>query len=485
MSGFVFSLVENTHLVQHSGGYFLFSEVPLRVLRLNSALFAALEPLTAGGEISLPSGSPPQLLRSMLTLVSRGYLRLVSPAELRGYPRVSVIIPVRDQPEELAGCLGSLAGLDYPHDNLEVIVVDDGSKEPLTGLTSPLGLKLLRLGKSLGPAAARNTGVAGSGGDILAFIDADCTASGGWLRELVPFFELEGIGAVGGFVASLYRRSYLDRYEAAFSSLNMGPRVIYQPVRSSSFYVPSCNLLVRRGVFLATGGFKGDMHVGEDVDFCWRMRDLGHDLLYVPFGRVAHKHPNHLGKMLERRWFYGTSEAPLYRAHRVKKKLFPIPIYAGLSFLALVAAVLLFSPYPLLALPPLLGADFWQKSHVLWRLKMPLALKKRLSSVLRGHFSFYYLAFFHLLRYYFILLVGLGFLWHPVWLLGGLALIMVSLVDYLVKKPGLPYPVFLYYYTLEHLAYQVGVFWGCLKRGYFGAYIPAFSVRDASPKSLL
>jgi hypothetical protein len=82
-----------------------------------------------------------------------------------------------------------------------------------------------------------------------------------------------------------------------------------------------------------------------------------------------------------------------------------------------------------------------------------------------------YFAFFHLIRYYLVLLAGLGFLRYPVWIFGGAALLYASIVDYLLKRPKLFYPVFLSFYLLEHLAYQVGVFWGCLKKGYFGSYL--------------
>jgi hypothetical protein len=68
------------------------------------------------------------------------------------------------------------------------------------------------------------------------------------------------------------------------------------------------------------------------------------------------------------------------------------------------------------------------------------------------------------------LLAGLGFLWYPVWIFAGLALVYASIVDYMLKRPGLFYPVFLFFYLLEQIAYQVGVFWGCLKKGYFGSY---------------
>ena len=105
---------------------------------------------------------------------------------------------------------------------------------------------------------------------------------------------------------------------------------------------------------------------------------------------------------------------------------------------------------------------------------MGLPFRRIVYAALRSYLSFFYFAFFHLIRYYLILFIGLGFLWCPMWIFGGTAVIYASIVDYLVKKPELFYPVFLFFYVMEHLAYQVGVFWGCVKKGYFGSYLVNF-----------
>jgi mycofactocin glycosyltransferase len=124
-------------------------------------------------------------------------------------------------------------------------------------------------------------------------------------------------------VSGYFAGSALDRYENAFSSLSMGARILYSGPDNSLVYTPMCNLLVRRGAYVETEGIRADMRVGEDVDFCWRMRARGHVLLYVPFGTVPHKDRNRLDRMFRRRSEYGTSEATLYRLHPAKKKIFP------------------------------------------------------------------------------------------------------------------------------------------------------------------
>lgn len=470
MNGFTFALKPTVTPVRDEDGFSLVSRVPLRMLRVNEPLYRIVSEIREGVSPSYP----PATLRTLLSLVSSGYLSLTGLPEPAGYPRISVIIPVKDQPDDLAECLEALMSLDYPPDRLEIIVVDDGSEKDIAQLLISERLTVLRQSPSRGQAAARNLGAEKAGGELLAFLDADCMAGEDWLRELVPFFDADGVKAVGGSVSGYYRRGLLDRYEAVASSLNMGKRLIIEGASASTFYVPTANLIVDRDAFRELGGFNETMSVGEDVDFCWRLREAGHVLLYAPGGDVAHKHRNHLGKMLLRRLDYGTSEAPLYRAHRGKVKTFVISPFGGLSFLAVMLSVLLVNPYPLLALPLSFMLDMWRMSRAAAGFPGSPGLRRTLAPALRGHLSFIYFAGFHLVRYYLVVILALGFAWPPFWWFAGTLLVIASVVDYVVKKPRLLYPFFLFFYLAEHVFYQVGVFLGCVKRWYFGSYRVSF-----------
>jgi len=479
MREFGFSLAANTFLREDPDGYFLLSRLPIKILRLNESLFNLLKYIRDGGKLSdyvnkNPGLSESSLLSLLLALVVKGYLTLERLAEIDDFPKVSIIIPVKDQPKDLAECLESLYNLDYPKDRLEIIVVDDGSRKRVADIITSSDIQIIRREESAGPAACRNTGAESARGDIFAFLDADCMAGEKWLKEIIPFFKAAKVGAVGGYLDGYYKDSFLDRYEQVSSSLNMGKRLLLEGKTESSFYVPTANMLVTREAFQAVGGFKEEMRIGEDVDFCWRLRNFGHSLLYVPFGSVAHKHRAKLGRMLQRRGEYGTSEAILYRTHRDKKKSFLISVYSSLSFLALTLAILLVNFWPVIPILLLFGLDLLRKSATLLKYKMELPFPQVLYATFRSYLSFFYFAFFHLERYYLIPIFALGFLWHPLWIFGGLAVVYASIVDYYVKKPKLLYPVFLFFYLLEHLAYQVGVFWGCLKQKYFGSYILSF-----------
>ena len=279
---------------------------------------------------------------------------------------------------------------------------------------------------------------------------------------------------MGGFVDGYFEETTLDRYEKVSSPLNVGRHILYGGGDRSTFYVPTCNLLARRDVYREVGGITESLHVGEDVDFCWRMRNRGHDLLYVPRGVVQHRHRASLRQMLRRRADYGTSEALLYALHEERKKTLQLPPLAATAFVALIAALLSFSLWPLFVAAGAFLVEAILKMVKIGRMKVRVGSGKVLFSTVRADFSFFYFISFHLVRYYLSLFVVGGVLFHPLWCLGFLMLVLTSAVDYTLRRPGLTFPLFLFYYGCEHISYQLGVFAGCVKQRTFGSYAPRF-----------
>ncbi|MDP2755948.1 MAG: mycofactocin biosynthesis glycosyltransferase MftF, partial [Nitrospirota bacterium] len=379
----------------------------------------------------------------------------------------------------IAECLESIFSQDYPKHKIELIVIDDGSKDGTGNLVSMFPCKLLSHQKSRGQSYCRNLGARKANGEILAFLDSDCVAGTTWLKEIVTYFQWDSVGAVGGYVDSYFTTSPLDRYEETYSPLNMGKRFLCDTDEGSTFYVPTCNLLVQREAFLRTGGFQEQMDLGEDVDFCWRMRAKGYDTLYVPVGAVKHKHRNELGKMLKRRRDYGTSEATLYTLHPEKKKTFQIPLLATVSFFSLCAAILLLSMLPLFVAGACFLFEVWMKVSKLARMSLCIPLRRICFSVARIFVSCSDFASFHVVRYYLVALFLLGFAAYHVWLLSLFVLLVASMVDYHLKKPQLNFLQFLFYYVLDHMAYQMGVIAGCIHKRTLGSYVPRFVRRTA------
>ncbi|EFK10400.1 glycosyltransferase family protein [delta proteobacterium NaphS2] len=306
---------------------FLIRRFPLKTVSLHSLwkpavrLFSQNPYVAVEDVVSLFETEHAARVEQMLTdLARKGFLAQRGRAELAVFPAISIIIPVHNRPCEIAACLESIEKLDYPKERLETIVVDDASTDHTPKIISRFPVRRILLEENRQAPFCRNLAAKEARGDILAFVDSDCLVSPLWLKELLPTFSDLSVAVVGGRVDAWFDRSALDRYEAANSSLIMGRHPMRSEKGNSSLYVPSCNMLVRREVFLAVDGFREHLVVGEDVDLCWRIRDSGYQVAFEPAGAVFHKHRNRIPAFCLRRFDYGTSEPLLQKHHKTRRK---------------------------------------------------------------------------------------------------------------------------------------------------------------------
>lgn len=205
-------------------------------------------------------------------------------------PLVSVIIPSRDRPRELARCLDALAQSACAADLFEVIVVDDGSRMPLEPAirtwSERLSLRVLRQ-PNAGPAAARNTGAAAAAGRLLAFTDDDCLPDPQWLPALRRQAEAAPRRLLGGrTLNALPGNPYASTSQAIVD-------VVYRhynrdPDRARFF--ASNNIAVPADLFAAIGGFSPSFRTSEDRELCDRWIAAGLEMAYVPDAIVRHAH---------------------------------------------------------------------------------------------------------------------------------------------------------------------------------------------------
>lgn len=239
------------------------------------------------------------------------------PAEV-GPAAVSVVVPVKDRPRELDRLLVAVRAT--APDVGEVVVVDDGSRDPqrTRDTATRHGARTVAHPRSRGPAAARNTGAGAASGDVLVFLDSDVVPEPGWLAPLLAHLADAAVGAAAPRIVAWTpgggrRPGMVARYEQRRSSLDLGARPAPVTARSRVAYVPSAALAVRREAF--GRGFREDMPVAEDVDLVWRIAAAGWRLRYEPAARVAHEHRDAMGAWLARKAYYGTGAAPLALAH--------------------------------------------------------------------------------------------------------------------------------------------------------------------------
>jgi mycofactocin system glycosyltransferase len=280
---------------------------PLRLLRVSSRARTVIDRWEAGATVGERKGEPILARR----LVSAGVFlpRPGSPAF--GSDDVTVVIPVRDRPEQLERLLSTL-------EVTRRLVVDDASSDPARtrAIAEDAGAGVIALPANLGPSAARNAGLAQAGTPLVAFIDSDCVPEDGWLEPLLAHFNDPLVAAVAPRIlpVDVTPPTSLTRYEAVRPSLDRGGAPGLVRPMSRIPYVPSAALLVRRAA-VPDALFDPRLRGGEDVDVVWRLVQAGWDVRYEPGATVRHDGPTSAGAWLGRRAFYGTTAGPLARRH--------------------------------------------------------------------------------------------------------------------------------------------------------------------------
>jgi glycosyltransferase involved in cell wall biosynthesis len=184
------------------------------------------------------------------------------------WPRVSIVVPARDEEARLPALLRSLATLDYP--DYDVIVVDDESGDDTAALAARAGARVVQgtplpvgwTGKS--HACAQGADVAD--GALLLFTDADTVHEPASLRAAVAYLEREDLGALslitGQRCETFFERLLLPTaYAMLFAGIS--PRRVNRPRHISPLHIsplhtsPLANgqyILCRRAAYEQAGG---------------------------------------------------------------------------------------------------------------------------------------------------------------------------------------------------------------------------------------
>ena len=183
--------------------------------------------------------------------------------------RVSVIVPVYNTAHYVDNCLQSI--LNQTYDNLEIIVVNDGSTDNSAQVLSAYAanprVKVLTRANG-GLSAARNTGIEAATGEWVMFIDSDDAIH----PELVAQAIKVGRQAEADYVRFDYRNVPVER-QLDFDPLEKSPttHVVDEPVGyflAHQLHPSACVICFRRSA-IAELKFESGL-VYEDLDFTWR-----------------------------------------------------------------------------------------------------------------------------------------------------------------------------------------------------------------------
>lgn len=262
---------------------------------------------------------------------------------------ISVIVATHNRRPLLEKTLAALARQDWPHDQLEVVVIDNDSTDGTADLLASVAARgrgpelVVRHEPRPGKSHAVNTGLLAARGDLLAFTDDDVIPDRGWLSELARAIQETGADFATGRITPLWEARppawLTPELYGVLAIPENGPKRLRLGAGINEEIMPiGANMAVRRHVVSTIGGWRTDLgklrqtlRSGEDHEFFLRMIRAGCTGVYEPAARVAHFVPAaRLERSYFRRWLYdnGQVAADLEREYpSTNRYLLGVPRY--------------------------------------------------------------------------------------------------------------------------------------------------------------
>lgn len=234
--------------------------------------------------------------------------------------RFSIIIPTYNRPASLRDCLLHLSQLEYPLDQVETLVVDDGSEACYQSVREEFPNVVWIKIPNGGPAVARNYAAHQARGLYLAFTDDDCYVDPDWLNQLEKTLSENPSALVGGSTPPFREAGVFDQ---VCQFINSVVYAHYNQVPCQSQFFASNNLAVSRKVFFELGGFDTThtKNAAEDRTLCNHALDAGFNLIWNKEALVYH-HPRLSFRRFCRMYFrYGRGAYTFQKSRRTGSML--------------------------------------------------------------------------------------------------------------------------------------------------------------------
>lgn len=235
--------------------------------------------------------------------------------------KISVIIATYNRRALLERLLGQLAQQTVPAGDFEVVVVDDGSSEPvaqpLDAGAWPFSLRVVTQANA-GAAAARHRGILEAKGDVIVITDDDMQLPPGYLAAHLALHPTGSRRAVVGRIKAdphvqdmpYFERWYAHRFDRLAEAYERGRMTL----TGGSFHTGNCSL--RRADYLAVGGFDPRLKRSEDIDLGFRLEQAGVEFVFTGDGYTLHGSDHTREDVwLQRAFLYGKYDSIIHQKH--------------------------------------------------------------------------------------------------------------------------------------------------------------------------
>ncbi|MDI6825970.1 MAG: glycosyltransferase [Candidatus Aenigmarchaeota archaeon] len=221
---------------------------------------------------------------------------------------ISIVIPTYNSESTIREVLDSLLKQRKKfREKVEIIVIDDGSKDNTLRIVKNYPIKLVKQ-RHKGPAEARNLGWKKARGKIVIFLDSDCKVGKNWLKNILKPFENEKVAGVGVKYQTWNKNSWIAR----FVGYEIEQR--HNKISEKTNFLASYSTAYRRDILEKLKGFDTSFKTAsaEDNDLSYRIIKSGYHLIFLKNTYVWHKHPESLVEYFKKQFNHAFWRVLLY-----------------------------------------------------------------------------------------------------------------------------------------------------------------------------
>lgn len=226
--------------------------------------------------------------------------------EIKGNPRISIVIPNKDHKDDLERCITSILEKST-YDNYEIIVVENNScSDDIFAYYKKIqenpNIRVITYEGDFNYSRINNVGVKAATGEYLILLNNDTQViTLDWMEELLMYAQREDVGAVGaklfyedktiqhaGVVLGLgaHRTAGHSHYRVSYNNLGYMGRLCYA---QNVMAVTGACLMIRKALYEELGGLDESFEVSlNDVDLCIRAWKTGRINVFTPFAELYH-----------------------------------------------------------------------------------------------------------------------------------------------------------------------------------------------------
>lgn len=207
------------------------------------------------------------------------------------YPFVSVVVPARDEEDNIENAINNILLSDYPKDNYEIIAVNDRSSDNTLSILNQLksnipNLRVINVDDSnrnynlRGKAGALDCGISQAKGELVLMTDADCEVNSKWISIIVKHFSNQNVEIISSYTNIMGDRMF-DKLQAV-QWIYLHKMACAGPTINFPLGCFGTNLAIRQSTYNEIGGYSSiPFSITEDYALLKEVMNRGKVASYI------------------------------------------------------------------------------------------------------------------------------------------------------------------------------------------------------------